>query len=73
MPKSAKPTVRYDEYTTITQKCRKITPGKDYREKCGLGHKTVIGAKVRVIKPSISVVIGTKRQNSAVFSFNIPK
>jgi hypothetical protein len=37
MPKSAKPTVRYDKYTTITQKCRKITPGKDYREKCGLG------------------------------------
>ncbi len=36
MPKSAKPTVRYDKYTTITQKCRKITPGKDYREKCGL-------------------------------------
>ena len=42
MPKSAKPTVRYDKYTTITQKCRKITPGKDYREKCGLALNAVV-------------------------------
>ncbi len=73
MPKSAKPTVRYDKYTTITQKCRKITPGKDYREKCGLSPASSgVIMQVSPCHPRSSIFATATAMPALIFSASKP-